>query len=206
MRIQSRRPPPCSAHSRASRAAFTLSEMMVATGLLLIVFGANMASHLFGMKIMEKINARAGASTEARRNISTLMAEICSAKSVAVGNGSQSSFSEIAIDAAQQGAALQIYPTTNTNTFVRYYLNAAAKTLNRMTNGGSGVVVAGGVKNTDLFAAEDALGNTVSNNQNNCVIGLNLQFQQLQYTNISVGSNSFYTSYQVRTKLARRAF
>lgn len=206
MRIQSRRPPPCSAHSRASRAAFTLSEMMVATGLLLIVFGANMASHLFGMKIMEKINARAGASTEARRNISTLMAEICSAKSVAVGNGSQSSFSAIAIDTAQRGAALQIYSTTNTNTFVRYYLNAATKTLNRMTNGGSGVVVAGGIKNTDLFAAEDALGNTVSNNQNNCVIGLKLQFQQLQYTNISVGSNNFYTSYEVRTKLARRAF
>jgi len=206
MKIQLRPPPPCSAHSRGPQAAFTLSEMMVATGLLLIVFGANMASHLFGMKIMEKINARAGASTEARENISTLMAEICSAKSVAVGNGSQSSFSEIAIDTAQKGAALQIYSTTNTNTFVRYYLDAAAKTLNRMTNGGSGVVVASGVKNTDLFAAEDALGNTVSNNQNNCVIGLNLQFQQLQYTNISVGSNSFYTSYEVRTKLARRAF
>ena len=109
MRIQSRPPPPCSAHSCGPRtAAFTLSEMMVATGLLLIVFGANMASHLFGMKIMEKINARAGASTEARENISTLMAEICSAKSVAVGNGSQSSFSEIAIDTPQIGAALQI--------------------------------------------------------------------------------------------------
>jgi hypothetical protein len=206
MKTSLRPTPPRSARPRASRAAFTLSEIMVATGILLIVFGANVASHLFGMKVMEKTNARAGASAEARKNINTLMAEVCSAKTLAVGTGSQSSFSEIGIDAAQQGAALQIYPTTSTNTFIRYYLNASAKTLNRMTNGGSGVVVTGGVKNTDLFAAEDALGNIVSNNQNNCVIGLNLQFQQVQYTNITVGSNNFYTSYQVRTKLARRAF
>jgi hypothetical protein len=179
---------------------------MVATGILLIVFGGNVASHLFGMKIMEKTNARAGASTEARENIRTLMAEVCSAKNVAVGTGSQSTFSEFGMNVLQKGSALQIYPTTSTNVFVRYYLDSSAKTLNRMTNGGSGFVIASGIKNMDLFAAEDVVGNIVSNNQNNCVIGLNLQFQHLQYTNMPVGSNSFYTSYQVRTKLARRAF
>jgi len=192
--------------SRVRQVAFTLSEIMVALGLLLIVFGGNVASHLFGMKIMEKTNAKAGASGEARENLTVLMAEICSAKSVAVGNGSQSWFSEISIDTAQKGAALQIYPTTNTNVFVRYYLDASAKTLNRMTNGGTGVAVATGIKNTDLFTAEDAVGSVVSNNQNNCVIGLSLQFQHLQHTNMPVGSNSFYTSYQVRTKIARRSF
>ena len=67
-------------------------------------------------------------------------------------------------------------------------------------------MVAAGIKNTNLFTAEDAVGNVVSNNQNNCVIGLSLQFQQLQYTNLIVGSNNFYTSYQVQTKMARRAF
>ena len=206
MRIRLRPTLPCSVRSRARQAAFTLSEVMVATGILLIVFGGNVASHLFGMKIMEKTNARAGASTEARENIRTLMAEVCSAKNIAVGTGSVSAFSEFGMNVQQKGSALQIYPTTNTNFFVRYYLNSSAKTLNRMTNGGTGGVVASGIKNTDLFAAEDVLGNVVSNNQNNCVIGLNLQFQYLQYTNMPVGSNSFYTSYQVRTKLARRAF
>jgi hypothetical protein len=196
----------CSARPHARLAAFTLSEVMVATGILLIVFGGNVASHLFGMKIMEKTNARAGASTEARENIRTLMAEVCSAKNIAVGTGSVSAFSEFGMSVQQKGSALQIYPTSNTNVFVRYFLNSSAKTLNRMTNGGTGVVIAGGVKNTDLFAAEDALGNVVSNNQNNCVIGLNLQFQHLQYTNIAVGTSSFYTSYQVRTRLARRSF
>jgi hypothetical protein len=186
--------------------AFTLPEVMVATGLLVIVFGANVASHLFGMKIMEKVNARAGASGEARKNINTLMLEVCSAKSVVVGNGSAATFTAIANDVAQRGAALQIYPTTNTNVYVRYFLSASAKTFNRMTNGGTAVVVARGIKNTDLFAAEDALGNVVSNNLNNSVIGLNLQFQHLQYTNIPVSTGSFYTSYQVRTKLARRSF
>lgn len=206
MKTSSRPTGPRSARPHAHQAAFTLSEVLVATGILLIVFGGNVASHLFGMKIMEKSNARAGASTDARENIRTLMAEVCSAKSIAVGTGSQSAFTESGMNVQQKGSALQIYPTTNTNVFVRYYLNSSAKTLNRMTNGASGLVVASGIKNTDLFAAEDVLGNIVSNNQNNCVIGLNLQFQHLQYTNMLVGSNSFYTSYQVRTKLARRAF
>jgi hypothetical protein len=179
---------------------------MVAMGLLVIVFGINVASHIFGMKIMEKTNAKAAASDEARENLTRMMEEICSAKSVAVGTGSQSSFSEIAIDTAQQGAALQIYPTASTNVFIRYYLDATAKTLNRMTNGGSGAVVAAGIKNTIPFTAEDTVGNVVTNNQNNRVIGLSLQFQQLQYTNLIVGSNNFYTSYQVQTKMARRAF
>ena len=188
------------------QAAFTLPEILVAIGLLLIVFGGSLASHLFGMKIMEKANVKASASDEARKNISTLIAEVCSAKSLAVGSGSQSSFTEIVIDTAQKGSALQIYPTTSTNVYIRYFLNASAKTLNRITNGATAVVVASGIKNTDLFAAEDAIGNTVSNNQNNCVIGLNLQFQHIQYTNMVVGSNDYYTSYQVRTKLARRSF
>lgn len=178
----------------------------MATGILIIVFGGNVASHLFGMKIMEKANARAGASTEARENIRILMAEVCSAKSVAVGTGSVSAFTEFGMNVQQKGAALQIYPTTSTNLYIRYFLNATAKSLSRMTNGGADAVVAMGIKNTDLFTAEDAIGNILSNNQNNCVIGLNLQFEHLQYTNMPVGSNNFYTSYQVRTKLARRAF
>ena len=197
---------PWSTRARARLAAFTLSELMVAMGLLLIVFGGMVASHLFGMKIMEKISAKAGASAEARENLNILLAEVGSAKSVAVGSGSQSSFSESAIDTAQQGAALQIYPTTSTNLFIRYYLDTAAKTLNRMTNGGTGVEVATGIKNTVPFTAEDVVGNIVTNNQHNSVIGLSLQFQQLQYTNMPVGSNNFYTSYQIRTKIARRSF
>jgi hypothetical protein len=206
MRVRLRPIQPRSARPCVRRAAFTLSEVMVATGILLIVFGGNVASHLFGMRIMEKTNARAGASTEARENIRTLMAEVCSAKNIAVGTGGQSAFTEFGMNVLQKGSALQIYPTTSTNVFVRYYLDSSAKTLNRMTNGASGLVVATGIKNTDLFAAEDVLGNVVTNNQNNSVIGLNLQFQYLQYTNMSVSSNSFYTSYQVRTKLARRSF
>jgi hypothetical protein len=194
------------ARSGVRHAAFTLSEVMVATVILLIVFGGNVASHLFGMKIMEKINARAGASAQARENIRTLLAEVCSAKNVAVGSGNQSSFTESGMNVQQKGSALQIYPTTNTNVFIRYYLNNSTKTLNRMTNGGSGVVIASGLKISDIFTAEDAAGNIVSNNQNNCVIGLLIKFENLLYTNILVGSGNFYTSYEVQTKLARRSF
>jgi hypothetical protein len=200
---------PALSDARASwvrRAAFTLPEIVIAMGLVVIVFAGMLASHIFGMKLMERSNAKADASAEAWGNFNTLMGEICSAKGVAVGSGGQSSFSEIAIDTAQKGPALQIYPTTDTNVFIRYYLNTAAKTLNRMTNGATPVVIASGIKNTDLFTAEDVAGNIVTNNQNNCAIGLLLQFQQVQYTNLPVGTGNYYTSYQVRTKIARRPF
>lgn len=186
--------------------AFTLPEIVIAMGLVVIVFAGTLASHLFGMKLMERSNAKADASAEAWGNFNTLMGEVCSAKSLAVGSGTPSSFSEIAIDTPQKGVALQIYPTTDTNVFIRYFLDTTAGTLNRMTNGAAAAVIAGGIKNTDPFTLEDAMGNVVTNNQNNCALGLLLQFQRIQYTNLPVGSNNFYTSYQVGTRIARRPF
>jgi hypothetical protein len=187
--------------------AFSLSEVMVAMTLLLIALGGAVASHLFGLGIMEKPSAKVGASAEARRNLSTLMSEVCSSQNAVVGNGTRNSFSEAGLDAPQKGTALQIYPSSDTNSFIRYFLDTAAKTLNRVTNGASAAaVVASGISNSDLFTAEDFAGNVVSNNQNNCAIGLTLQFSQVQNANWPVGPNAFYTSYQVRTKIARRVF
>ena len=206
MRIQSPTSPPRFRRHWLLWAAFTLPEVVIAMGLVVIVFGGILASHLFGMKLMERSNAKADASAEAWGNFNALMSEVCSAKSVAVGSGNQSSFTEVAIDTQQKGPALQIYPTTDTNVFIRYFLNTAAGTFNRMTNGSAVAVLASGIKNTDPFTLEDALGNIVTNNQNNCALGLLLQFQQIQYTNLPVGSNNLYTSYQVRTRIARRPF
>lgn len=189
------------------QSGFTLPEVMMAMGLLVIVLGGTVAGHLFGIRVMDRTNAKASASAEARRNLNALTEEICSAKNVVVGNGSQTSFSQAGMYVPQKGGALQIYPSTNTNVFIRYYLDSSAKTLTRMTNGAStGVIVANGIKNSDLFTAEDFAGNILSNNQNNCVIGLALQFCQVYSANQPVGTNDFYTSYQVRSKIARRPF
>lgn len=206
MKLQSPTSPSRFRRHRPRQAAFTLPEIVIAMGLVVIVFAGMLTSHLFGMKLMERSNAKADASAEAWGNFNVLMSEVCSAKSVAVGSGTQSSFTEAAIDTQQKGVALQIYPTADTNVFTRYFLNTTAGTLNRMTNGASAAVIASGIKNTDPFTFEDALGTIVTNNQNNCALGLLLQFQQIQYTNLPVGPGNFYTSYQVRTRIARRPF
>lgn len=201
---------PCSSrarHDRLSQTAFALPEIMVAIGLLVILLGVTVATQLIGMRMLEKTDAKGSASTEARRNISRLLAEVCSAKNVLVGNGSETSFSEAGKDVPQQGVALQIYPSTDTNIFIRYFLNTVAKTLNRATNGGAAsIVVASGIKNPILFTAENFAGNILTNTQNNSLIGVSLQFYQLQTAGLPVGPTNFYTSYQIQSKIAQRAF
>jgi hypothetical protein len=186
--------------------AFTLPETVMAIALTVVVLGAAVASHLFGLRMIEMINDKASASAEARRNISTLMSEVCASKTVAVGSGNRTSFTEAGMDVPQKGTALQITPSTNTDAFIRYFLDTSAKALMRMTNGAATAqVVANAIKNTDLFTLEDLAGNVLTNNQNNCVVGLTLQFYQVQNVKLPVGATNQYTSYQVRSKMARRA-
>jgi prepilin-type N-terminal cleavage/methylation domain-containing protein len=188
------------------RAGFTLPEVMVAMSILLISIGGMVLAHVVSARMMEITITKASASADARRNISTLMSEVCSANQVVVGSGNLSSFSAAGMDVSQKGPALQIYPSTSTNVFIRYFLDTATKSLQRATNGAAASeLVASGVKNTNVFTAEDYAGNVVTNNQNNCVIGLSLQFYQVQNANLPVGPNERYTSYQVQTKIARRS-
>ena len=186
--------------------AFTIPEMVMAVATSLIVIGCMAASDLFGLRIMEKVNDKGSASAEARANILTLMNEVCSSKNALVGTGGLSFFTETGMDAPQKGAALQIYLTSDTNAFIRYYWDSTAKTLNRMTNGSATVSISSGITNYDLFSFEDWAGNVLSNTQNNCVVGLNLQYSQVQNANLQVGAGQFYTSYQVRSKIARRNY
>ena len=190
----------------ASASGFTLPEVTMAMGLLVLLLGGAVASHIFGALLLEKNSAKATASAEARQNITTLMSEVCSAKNVLVGNGSSSSFSGAGADLPQQGNALQIYPSSDTNVFIRYFLDTTAMALTRMTNGGAAVTLASGISNSVLFTVEDLAGNVLTNNQNNSVIGLNLQFYQVQNANLLIGPTAEYSSYQVRSKFARRAF
>lgn len=186
-------------------AGFTLPEVMMASGLLVILLGATIGSHLFGMRIMERISAKSSASGDARKTIYTLHQEVSSAKNAAVGAGNASSFTAASMNSLQTGNALQIYPSTNTNVFIRYYLDTSTKTLWRRTeSAGVGASVAGAIKNTNIFALEDYSGSVLSNSQSSAVVALDLQFSQVQNANFPVGPTNSYTGYQVRTKIARR--
>ena len=56
-----------------------------------------------------------------------------------------------------------------------------------------------------VFDAEDYLGNVLTNNSNNRIIHMTLQFSQWEYPVAGVGKGAMYDYYQLHTKVTRRA-
>ena len=190
---------------RQSRHAYTIAELMVTMTIVLLVMAGLLSAHFFGLRLFELTKAKLGASDEARAAISTLIQEIRSAKLLRIGDGSLATFTEVGVDSLQKGSAIQVYPTSNTNNYVRYFWDASDKKLKRTTNGATYVsVVANSISNQLVFTSEDYTGMILTNNENNRVIGLTLQFYQLQYPAVSIGPGNYYDFYQLSTKITRR--
>ena len=191
---------------RRQRLAFTLPEALIAMSLFMVIMGGVVFSHMYGLKMVQLARSKLGASDEARRAVSKLVEEIRSAKIIRIGSGGLTNFITKGMTETQSGNAIQVYPTTNTSSFVRYYWDPVDNRLKRTTNGVSSVyVVASAISNQVVFTAENHLGQVLTNNNNNRVIGLTLQFYQLQYPTIDIGPGGLYDFYQLRTRITRRA-
>jgi type II secretory pathway pseudopilin PulG len=188
------------------RSGFTLSELMISMSVMMVVMAGVIYAHISGLKLYEMTKAKLGANAMAREALNNLVAEVRTAKIVKVGLGSLTSFQEIGLGTNQIGSAVQIYPGTATNLFVRYFMDPASSKLMRTTNGTTmREIVAEFITNRMVFTAEDSFGNVLTNNRNNRVIGLTLQFFQIQYPVVTVGQpGSFFDYYQLRTKITRR--
>lgn len=188
------------------RAAFTIPEIMITMTIVLMVMAVVITCHLLGLRMFEMTKAKLGASDDARRAISLMVSEIRSAKTVRVGNGDLGTFKEIDIDTPKLGSAIQVYPTRNTNLWVRYFWDAADQKVKRASSGETtATVIASAVSNQMVFSAEDFSGKPITNNAQDCVIGLNLQFYQLQYPNVAIGPGNYYDHYQLQTRVTPRA-
>ena len=140
----------------------------------------------------------------ARQAVARLIQDVRAAKLVKVGSGDASSFTPCGALATQQGNAVQVYPTTATNNYVRYFKGGDNR-LRRMVSGGaSTVVLANYITNTVVFTAEDFRGVVATNAENNRVIGLTMKFYQIEYPVVKVGPNEMYDYYQVSTRITRR--
>jgi type II secretory pathway pseudopilin PulG len=187
----------CAADFR--RKGFTISEFMVATVVVMMVLGGVMGTYLYGLRTVEFVKPKLDASEEGRKAISLLLHEVRSAHLLRIGNGSLSTFVEVPPNTLQQGSAIEINPTTNQNDFVRYFWDAGDERLKRTTDGATATqVIANSVTNRLVFTAEDFSGRVLTNNFNNRVIGLTLQFSKSQ------GLGTLRDSYQLRTKITRR--
>ena len=190
----------------AARQAFTLAEVMIAAAIFSLAVIGVIYSHLFGLR-MQGITQSKLASTEgARFALNRVKDEIRTAKTVLVGDGNSASFAEVPMGQPQAGNAVQIYATTNTNSFVRYFLDDNADALKRYdSNSRQTETVAGYVTNSVAFRAEDYLGKPLTNSQDNRVIRMTLEFYRLQYPLVKIGPGNLYDYYRLQTRISRRA-
>lgn len=185
--------------------AFTLTEVMISMTIIVMVFTGILTTHVFGLRLYDLTRAKLGASDDARASLGKIALDIRSAKLVRIGTGTSNDFTECAINAPQIGNAIQLYASTNTNFFVRYYLDPADNHLKRTTNNmGVTTVIAHSISNYNVFTAESYAGSILTNNENNRVIGLKLQFVQLFNPSLPIGPGNYFDHYQLSTKITRR--
>ena len=191
--------------SSKRRSGFTLVDFMVASTLSILVIGGIIFAQIAGLKMYNLTKAKLGASDQARAALNLLVTEVRSGKIVRVGNWTGGSFQAITEGSLMQGNAIKINSTTNTNHSIQYYLDQNDKKLKRIESGITGIdTIAEFITNNVLFTLENFRGQVLTASQNNRVVGVSLQFFQVQYPVVTVGAGGYYDFYQLRTKVTRR--
>ncbi|MGH7992385.1 MAG: type IV pilus modification PilV family protein [Limisphaerales bacterium] len=183
-------------------AGFTLPEVLIASTVFLLVIIGIVSANLFGLKMFQITQTKLNVVTWSRQTSDKMMAEVHACNSVWVGNIATNGVFETLLDGeTQQGNGLLIYPTTNTNNFILYFVNPSDRTFRRTTGQpGTAEVLADSVTNTLVFAAQDFSGtNVLTNNSNNRVIHLTLEFYQP--ARFLLGADY----YKMETSMTRRA-
>jgi len=180
---------------------FTVPEVLVAATVFAIMVIGIIAANLFGLRMFQITQAKLNVSTWSRETVDKITSEVRACNSVWVGNITTNGVFETLLDGeAQQGTGLLIYPGTNTTNYIIYFVNPADLTFRRTTDQvGTAEILADSVTNTIVFTAQDLSGNVLTNNQNNRVIHLTLEFYQPQ--RFMQGADY----YKMETSVTRRA-
>ena len=161
--------------------------------------GGILTAHMWGLRMFQFDQRKLNATDWSRRTFGKITEEIHECTSVQIGSITNGTFQGLLDGEVQQGSAVLIYPTTNTTSFIVYFLNAADQTLRRMDTNGTTVILADSVTNNVIFTAQDFSGNVLTNNANNRVIHLTLGFYQPESFQVDPDS------YKLETSVTRRA-
>ena len=179
---------------------FTLTELMIAVAVFLLVVAGVLSANLFGLRVFQIAQNKLTATDSVRKTVGKITDEIRNCSSAYVGNISNGVFVALNTGPKQTGSGLLIYPTTNTANYIIYFFNASDQTFRRTTSTpGSTTVLARAVTNALVFSAQDCLGNVLTNSQNNRVIQLGLSFYQPPRLGVVPDC------YRVETAVTRRA-
>jgi len=192
-----------------SRRAYTLTEIMVAMAIFSMVIIAVIYANMFGLRLYLLVQSKLSSTEDARRVVNDVRDKIQSAKIVEVGTGDATSFTPVGLGGSQQGNAIQIYATTNTSSYFRYFYNPTTRNLLSLSSDAPTVIKteAQSLTNRDfqyIFFAEDEFGNVMTNSRNNRVIKFVLEFYQLQYPIVSIGPGQLYDYYRLQTRVTPR--
>ena len=186
-------------------AAFTIAETVLWMAVALLILGGLLSAQLFAQRMWDLTQMKVNASDNARQIVRLVSSDVRTAKIVRVGSGNAQSFTEASNGVAQSGNALQIYPSTDTNVYVRYFRDAADYHLKYVTNGTSmAQTVARSISNSTVFRLEDHTGTLLSNRQQKSVVDMRLNFYALDNPPTPIGAGKYYKSYTVRTKIAQQ--
>ncbi len=190
--------------SRMGVRAFTIAEIMIVMAIFSLLVLALVSCQLFAMRLQRISETKLAATAAGRKALNQVRNEIREGKVLTIGNGNDVSFAIIPDNTLQIGNALQISLTTNTSTYIRYYLDTNG-CLNRVTSlGGQPQILASYITNQLVFQSEDFRGNVLTNDQNNRVIRMLLEFYKWEYPITTVGSGGMYDYYRLQTRITRR--
>jgi len=191
-------------------AGFTLTEMMVASFIFVIMVLAVIYAEIFGLRFDELSCSKLGADEQSRMGFNDLVYDIRCSKAWYVGNGSATGFTGDTNASGQSGNAIQLCAnwSTNglvdTNGWIRYFFDTNNYRLCRMTNNGTAnySIICSNLTNAMLFQGVNY------QNSNQCDLAYKwaittcLQFSQYQYPLTYVGPSYYYNYYQIRLAVA----
>jgi prepilin-type N-terminal cleavage/methylation domain-containing protein len=188
---------------------FTLPEILIAMTIFVLLVAGIVSANLFGLRMFQVNQTKLSATEWSRKTFGKITDEIHSCNTVSVGNMTTNSVFEGLLDGeAQEGNAIQIQPTTNTAGLIYYFVNSSDETFRRtelapgVTTNTNTLILADSVTNTIVFTAEslrDGNFQVMTNNQNNRVIHLKLEFYQPE--RFMLGPDY----YKLETSVTRRA-
>jgi prepilin-type N-terminal cleavage/methylation domain-containing protein len=189
--------------SRTSNKGFTLVELLIAITVFMLLLAGIVAANLFGLRMFQVNQTKLNATEWSRNTFGKITDEIHSCSAVSVGNMTTNGVFVGLLDGEpQQGTAIEIQ-TTNSASLIYYFFNSSDDTFRRteftphiITNT---FILADSITNAIIFSALDFSGQVRTNNQNNRVIHVTLDFYQPE----SYMQNAYY--YQLETSVTRRA-
>jgi hypothetical protein len=211
MKLKYRTGNPGRSLQRRGTRAFTLTEMLIASTIFMLLVAGIVSSNIFGLRMLQLTEPKQQAAGRARELINELSQDISEGWLVEVGSDSGSGFSPVPPLQVKQGNALKISYGSDTNDFVVYYHDAGADELIRYTSAApSGEVMAWGVTNPVVFTGEvlDLGLNTwvpLQGSRTTMAIRVSLQFSELERTRTPIGPDYIYKGYQFQSRLIWRA-